>query len=134
MSILDKVIAKRGYNETRKSVIYNVIEPRRMGRVLWAKDSSGRLLPVDLLNKLPDSDADLVAAFGLTLIMRRGVSEVLSVHANDSYEFPRLIAPYLAASMDHRSEAKIWMADGRWAKFWELFAEEPLEETRAPRM
>ena len=124
--ILDKFIHKRGFNETRKSITGNLVNMRRMGRVLWAEDSTGRRIPVDLFNKLPDSDADAVAAFGESLVSTRGVETILTEHARHVYEFPRLVAPYLAASMDHRHEAKIWMADGRWAKYWETYAEEPL--------
>lgn len=123
--IIDKYIHPRGFNETRQSITRNLVGTKRHGNVMWALDSNGRHLPVDLFNKLSDSDAAMVEAFGKSLKKYRGVKGILQTHAFDIYEFPRLVAPYLAQSIAHRREASEMKADGTWEEYWKTFEDEP---------
>ena len=127
-------IRTRGCVETRRSVLVSLVDSTRIGRVRWARDKEGRLLPVDLLNRLCDEDAALVWRFGGLCKDFRGLEEVLSLLTTAKIDNPRFVVPYLMLSVIDRVDAQRMILENTWDEFWESFLhEEVIDEHRAWR-
>lgn len=95
-----------------------MVDPHKIGRILWSRTKHGYLVPVDLHNKIHIEDEHVCDKICTLLLQTRQVRAALNaVYDHDWIGF-RPIKPYLRMSMDGRMEARSMIASGEWDQFW----------------
>lgn len=96
----------------------NMIDPHKIGQVMWAQDKNGHMVPLDLHGRITESDAWALSKIFRNLREFRKVIPALEEVRSTLWCGPKLVKPYLIMSMEGRSEARNMMADGSWDEFW----------------
>lgn len=96
----------------------NMVDPHKIGQVMWARDGHGEMVPLDLHGRISESDAKIVGQVFNSLMTFRKVTPALSLILNAEWTDFKPIRPYLILSMEGRSEARSMKTDGSWEEFW----------------
>lgn len=95
-----------------------MVNPRKVGQVMWARDDHGEMVPLDLHSRISESDAKILNRIFNALTTFRKVTPALSLIVNAEWTDFKTIRPYLILSMEGRSEARSMKTDGSWEEFW----------------
>lgn len=98
----------------------SLINPHKIGRVMWSQSPKGFQVPLDLHNQLSEDDEealDRVLKILLATRQVRGAMDLVYAHGWDRMD---LIKPWLMASMETRAQARAMQASGEWREFWNV--------------
>jgi hypothetical protein len=108
-------LPSKGFLEADAS---HMVDPAKMGRVMWARTPSGEMAPLDLHGQISVQDLRNLNRIYDRLRMYRKVSPALEAIRNAQWDSVPIIKPYLLASTENRSEAREMKAIGEWEPFW----------------
>jgi hypothetical protein len=109
------MMPSRGYTDGDASCM---IDPHRIGRVMWAQTVNGYQVPLDLHNKVTLSDEQGLDRVLKNLLATRKVRGALDIVYDYTWDQMEILKPYLMESMVIRAEARDMIANGDWEKFW----------------
>lgn len=110
-------IPARGYLLGDASAMLN---PHKIGRVMWSQTSRGHQVPLELHNMLPEEDEEALDRILKILLATKQVRGALDVVYAHGWHRMDLIKPWLMASMETRGQARMMQASGEWAEFWNV--------------
>jgi hypothetical protein len=97
-----------------------MINPHKIGRVLWAESPRGYLVPLDLHNRLIEDDEKALDKLCKLLLMTRKLHSALDLIRTFEWADMEAIKPWLIASIESRTDARSMQANGEWAEFWNI--------------
>lgn len=95
-----------------------MVDPHKIGRVMWARDPYGRMIPLDLHGRITESDAVAIDKIFHRLKTFRKVVPALEIVRSTLWCGFKIVKPYIVLSMEGRSEARHMISDGSWEEFW----------------
>jgi hypothetical protein len=98
----------------------SMIDPHKIGSVMWARARNNCMAPLDLHSSVTDQDLYNLQAVFEQLSMYRKVSPAIMVIRDRTWYRMDLCKPYLIASMEGRSESRILKANDDWDAIWSV--------------
>ncbi len=95
-----------------------MIDPKKLGRVMWSRNEHGTMSPHDLNGTLSERDAENLSKVFESLLAYRKIGP--AVHTIRSRRWDNMVAikPYLMDTMIPRSEARDLIRSGDWDPLW----------------
>lgn len=95
-----------------------MIDPHKVGRVMWAMTHHGMMAPFDLHGTLSMNDLENLHVIFKRLMAFRKVNPALEYIRGARWDNMPAIMPYLVASVEGRSESRAMMSLDEWEPFW----------------
>lgn len=97
-----------------------MVDPIKLGRVLWARAPSGEMVPFDLVGHLSDNDLRNLNHVHERLRTYRKIEPILEVVVKHNWDGMERIKPYLMATLEGRSGARAMKMSDDWDAFWSV--------------
>ena len=96
----------------------DMVNPHKIGQVMWARDRFENMVPLDLHERVAESDSKALNKIFYTLSEFRKVAPALEIVRSTLWCGFSIVKPYLIMSMEGRSEARYMISNGSWEEFW----------------
>jgi hypothetical protein len=96
----------------------NMVDPHKVGKVMWARTAYGSMAPLDLHGTLSVNDMDGLNKVFEALRLYRKVGPAIKVLRDHRWDNMIAIKPYLLATMGERAEARELKRTDDWDTLW----------------
>lgn len=95
-----------------------MVDPHKIGNVMWSLDMSHRMAPLDLHGQLTNEDLESMHRLFKILMSTRKISWAIEFLVKVQWSNKSIILPYLEASLRSRSGARDMISRDEWWQFW----------------